>query len=74
MRLDFGSILLAIVVVFVVVGVLQLAASLPDAEHGLLLYERACPVYNGPGNVRKQDHLPREHHSRPPRKNKQLLG
>jgi hypothetical protein len=43
---DFTPVLLATVLAFVVVGALQFASSLPGGERGLLLFERACPVYS----------------------------
>jgi hypothetical protein len=46
---DFTPVLLATVLAFVVVGGLQFAHSLPDGERGLLLFEKACPVYSSAG-------------------------
>jgi hypothetical protein len=43
---DFTPVLLATVLVFVVVAALQLSRSLPGGERGLLLFERACPIYS----------------------------
>jgi hypothetical protein len=40
-------VLLAVVAAFVVVGSLQFMLTLPAAEHGLLLFERACPIHAG---------------------------
>jgi hypothetical protein len=44
MRLDFSSVLLAIVLVFVVVASVQFLRDLPAGECGLLLFEKACPL------------------------------
>ena len=41
------SLLFATVILFVCVAVLQFSQSLPGAEHGLLLFEKACPIHNG---------------------------
>jgi hypothetical protein len=43
---DFTPVLLLAVVVFVGVALFELSRSLPGAEHGLFLYERACPIYH----------------------------
>jgi hypothetical protein len=42
---DFTPVLLATVLVFVVVAVVQLLHNLPSGERGLLLFEKACPIY-----------------------------
>lgn len=39
---DFTPVLIALVVVFVVVGTLQFLSVLPGGERGLLDFERAC--------------------------------
>jgi hypothetical protein len=44
--LDFAPVLFAIVLGFVVVSVLQISHSLAGGERGLLLFERACPIYS----------------------------
>jgi hypothetical protein len=44
--IDFTPILLAIVVAFVILGSLQFVLSMPGAEHGLLLFEKACPIHS----------------------------
>jgi hypothetical protein len=43
---DFTAVLLLAVVVFVGAALFELSRSLPGAEHGLFLYERACPIYH----------------------------
>lgn len=43
---DFTPILLATVLAFVVVGIVQFTGSLPGGERGLLLFEKACPIYH----------------------------
>lgn len=45
MRFDFTPVLLAIVLVFVVVASAQFLRDLPGGEHGLLLFEKACPIH-----------------------------
>lgn len=45
--IDFMPILLLAVLAFVVVGSLQFLLALPGAEHGLLLFEKACPIHAG---------------------------
>jgi hypothetical protein len=45
MRLSTPA-LLASVLAFVFVAVLQLSNALPGAERGLLLFEKACPIYS----------------------------
>jgi hypothetical protein len=42
---DFTPIFIAIVMAFVVLGSLRFLSALPGAEHGLLLFEKACPIY-----------------------------
>lgn len=44
--MNLTPIFLATVFAFVVVAVLQFAHGLPGAEHGLLLFEKACPIYH----------------------------
>lgn len=44
--IDLMPVLLPVVAAFVVIGLLQLLLSLPAAEHGLLLFEKACPIYS----------------------------
>jgi hypothetical protein len=46
MRLDFTPALLATVLVFVVVASVQFLSSLPGAQRGLLLFEKACPIHS----------------------------
>jgi hypothetical protein len=43
--LDFTPPLLAIVLAFVVLAAVALSHSLPGGERGLLLFEKACPIY-----------------------------
>ena len=38
-------ILLAAVVAFVIMGSLQFVLTMPAAEHGLVLFEKACPIH-----------------------------
>ena len=38
-------ILLAIVAAFVVLGSFYFLLALPGAEHGLLLFDKACPIH-----------------------------
>lgn len=45
--IDFMPILLALVAAFVVIGSLQFITTLPAAERGLLLFEKACPIHAG---------------------------
>ncbi|HEY1868038.1 MAG TPA: hypothetical protein VGG70_07045 [Candidatus Cybelea sp.] len=42
---DFAPLLLAIVLVFAVLGSFQFLRNLPSGESGLLRFERACPIY-----------------------------
>jgi hypothetical protein len=44
--LDFTPVLLATVLAFVVTAAFQFSRSLPGGERGLLLFERACPIYS----------------------------
>jgi hypothetical protein len=43
---DFTPILFATVLLFVIVSVVQFAHGIAGAEHGVLLFEKACPIYN----------------------------
>jgi hypothetical protein len=43
---DFTPVLLATVLIIVVVAAFQLLHSVPGSEHGLFLFEKACPIYN----------------------------
>lgn len=43
--IDFMPVLLAVVAAFVVIGTSQFLLALPLAEHGLLLFEKACPIH-----------------------------
>jgi hypothetical protein len=43
---DFTGALFAVVLFSVGVGVLQFLQSWPQGQQGLLLYERACPIYS----------------------------
>lgn len=43
--IDFMPVLLAIVAAFVLIGAFQFLLALPLAEHGLLLFEKACPIH-----------------------------
>jgi hypothetical protein len=45
-RLDFMPVFFAAVLAFVLAGLLDLSRSLPDGERGLLLFEKACPIYH----------------------------
>lgn len=44
---DFTPVLLVTIVAFVAIAVLQFSASWPDAQHGLLLFEKMCPIHTG---------------------------
>ncbi len=44
--LDFMPAMVAIVLLFVIVAVVQLSGSLPNAERGLLLFEKACKIHS----------------------------
>lgn len=48
------SILLTTVLAFVVVATVQLTSSLPGGERGLLLFEKACPIYSHSQTSRTQ--------------------
>ena len=43
--IDFMPLLIVVVVAFALLGSLQFLLTLPGAEHGLLLFERACPIH-----------------------------
>jgi hypothetical protein len=43
--LDFMPALFAVLIAFVAVGAFQFFGSLPAAQHGLLKFEEACPIY-----------------------------
>jgi hypothetical protein len=43
-RFDFMPVLLLTMLAFVAVAILQFSASWPDAQHGLLLFEKTCPI------------------------------
>jgi hypothetical protein len=45
-RLDFMPVLLATVLLFVVVSVLQFLNSIAAGERGLLLFEKFCPIHS----------------------------
>lgn len=53
MRLDFTAALLVTVLAFVVVASTQFLNGLPGAEHGLLLFEKACPIHSGQPHPRR---------------------
>jgi hypothetical protein len=44
--LDFTPVLFGIVLAFVAAGLFGFLSGLPGAERGLLLFERACPIYH----------------------------
>jgi hypothetical protein len=46
--IDLMPLFLAIVLAFVTVGAVQFARGLPGGERGLLLFEKACPIYTIP--------------------------
>lgn len=46
---DFTPVLVATVLLFVTFAVFQLVRSLPDGQRGLLLFEKACPIYSSHG-------------------------
>jgi hypothetical protein len=43
---DFTPVMVVLVLVFVAVATFDLLRTLPGGERGLLLFERACPIYN----------------------------
>jgi hypothetical protein len=43
--IDLMAPFLIVVLAFVLVGSLQFVKNLPGGEHGLLLFERACPIH-----------------------------
>ncbi|HEY3676850.1 MAG TPA: hypothetical protein VGK84_12765 [Candidatus Tumulicola sp.] len=45
---DFTPILLVLVALFVVVSVVQFTQGWAAGQHGLLLFEKACPIYSRP--------------------------
>jgi hypothetical protein len=45
-RFDFTPVLVFGVVAFVAAATIQLFASLPGGERGLLQFEKACPIYD----------------------------
>lgn len=44
--LDLTPVLMAAVLAFVVAATVQFSLSLAGGERGLLLFERACPIYS----------------------------
>jgi hypothetical protein len=46
MRVDFTPALLVAVLAFVVIASAQFLRALPGGEHGLLLFEKACPIHS----------------------------
>ena len=46
---DFTPVLFATVLAFVVVATFQLLRTWPGGERGLVLFERACPIYGDAG-------------------------
>jgi hypothetical protein len=42
--LDFTPVLLAVVLLFVVVSIVQFSQGWPAGQHGLLLFEKACAL------------------------------
>jgi hypothetical protein len=44
--LDFTPVLLAVVLLFVIVSALKFTHSLAAGERGVLLFEKACPIYS----------------------------
>jgi len=43
---DFTPALFAILFAFVAVGAFEFFGSWPTAHHGLLMFEKACPIYS----------------------------
>jgi len=43
---DFTPILFAVVLLFVVVAIVQFSQGWAGGQHGLLLFEKACPIYS----------------------------
>jgi hypothetical protein len=50
MRIDLMPALFVVLVAFVLVASLQFFGSWPAAERGLLIFEKACPIYASPQN------------------------
>lgn len=46
-RLDLTLVFVIVVLLFVTFAVAQFSRSWPDAQRGLLLYERTCPLNGG---------------------------
>jgi hypothetical protein len=42
---DFTPVLIATALAFVLIATFQLLRTLPGGERGLLLFEKACPIY-----------------------------
>ena len=40
--------LFTILIAFVAVGAFEFFGSWPAAQHGLLIFEKACPIYSSP--------------------------
>lgn len=43
--LDFTPALFAVLIAFVAMGAFEFFGSWPAAQHGLLMFEKACPIY-----------------------------
>jgi hypothetical protein len=50
MRIDFMPALFVVLFAFVLVASLQFFGSWSAAERGLLIFEKACPIYASPQN------------------------
>jgi hypothetical protein len=48
---DLTPAFVAIVVAFVAIALFDFARSWPDAHRGLLIFERACPIYHAAEHV-----------------------
>ncbi len=46
-RFDFTPVFIVVVLVFVTIAVAQFSRGWADAQRGLLLYERTCPLNAG---------------------------
>jgi hypothetical protein len=42
---DFTPVLFGVVLLFVVVAIVQFSQGWAGGQHGLLLFEKACPIY-----------------------------
>ncbi|MFZ1017694.1 MAG: hypothetical protein WAN39_07485 [Candidatus Cybelea sp.] len=45
---DLMPALFTVLIAFVAVGAFEFFGSWPAAQHGLLIFEKACPIYSSP--------------------------